>query len=314
MEPAQAILLVALAWSLPRAEQAALLEACSRAFASGVCVLEGEGVTESAAELAAEVRPGTAERVSLDVRAQGALGNSVTRELAFGVEDSALERAKAVGLTLGVLGGELLRQEREAASRREAVDDGRAKASGALAPAAASSERSKEVPLFWSVQAGVGGQQGLDAPQWGVGSRFGLGPGFGRWGTGRPWLGLAGDAWTSNPEEGLRVRKLQGFAWLGWGESFARFDTWIALDVGVQVLEAQTTEPLARDAARRVVPQLRGSSSGAYWFFSQFGIVATAQVGVNLSSTRLWVGDEVVAQARPLEVTGLIGPIFRWGS
>ena len=93
MEAAEVVLLVLLHWQLPPAERDALLGACTRAFAPGVCE-EADPDAEVSASWTAQVEHTAPGELLLRVRG-GDGPEELERRLSFLPADTELEQAKA---------------------------------------------------------------------------------------------------------------------------------------------------------------------------------------------------------------------------
>jgi len=88
-------------------ERESVRAACERALVDAVCVLDGK--TDSrvgASRVQATVRRRDASRIVIEVRSEE--GAPVRRELRFRDADEEQERLRAIGLTIGILGQDLL--------------------------------------------------------------------------------------------------------------------------------------------------------------------------------------------------------------
>lgn len=305
------LLVVSLGGAPSAEEQDALVEACTRAFVGGTCVsAPPHGEAPPRQVLTADVALGPGAVADLSVRWAGDPRDEVRRELRFDGADTEVERAKAVGLTVGVLGSELLRRQGQAL--RAPRDGSRTDTREGDEPEAAPRERSAThaaSPSLAALQLGVGWDEGLRVPESALAARVGwsFGPGL--------WAGLAGGVARSDAQvRGLSVQKLAAAAWAGWGRTFGNFEVLWGVDVGVERLAAASDAPLPQDRASRWVPLLGASASGAYWLGSHVGVLVTAQAGWALSNTRLWVRDDVVEHAGHLRLSLLVGPALRWDS
>ncbi len=120
------VLTVSLGLSLGAEQRAELLAACSRALPEGRCVFERDAENDVASERASGLRPAgspmtqSEPQVLRAVIRQNRKAQIVVRlragthvlssELSFEKQDAPLERARAIGLTAGVLAGSLLRR------------------------------------------------------------------------------------------------------------------------------------------------------------------------------------------------------------
>lgn len=291
---------VLLAWSLSPIEQEALLGACMRAFGQGTCAITAEA---DEAEVSAEVRQEAGGAIALEIELVGPGGDRVHRVLRFGEADSLLERAKAVGLTTGVLAGELLHRQRmtrsqadRGASNVERGPDGRA---------AGDRSEAHRYDAFVSAQLGVGWEDGLRAAEPGAALRVGLR-------SGGSWFGVALDeSWLAPAGSELRVRKGHAALWAGMSRPWGAFEVGGAIELGAQWLRVATPAPLPPDDAARLIPMARLSASATYWV-GAWGVAVTGRASWLSSSTALFLRDEVVAETSRLGLTALMGPVLRW--
>jgi hypothetical protein len=307
MEWAGLLLLVSLSGAPSPEEEAALLEACTRAFIGGTCALAASGTEAKAGQvLSAEVELRSGAAVELTVRWAPDPPEQVRRELRFDGSDTDLERAKAVGLTVGVLGSELLRRHGAGAPNQpEANQEVTPENPGP--PAGDEAAPPADSASLATLQLGVGWDEGLRAPESALAVRFGwrFRPSF--------WAGVAGGAaWSDANVAGLSVQKVAAVAWAGWGRSFGEIEALCGVDLGLESLAASSEEPLPPDRGSRWVPLVGASVSGAYWLSENLGVLVTGNAGWALSRTRLWVADAVLAEAGHLRFSLLVGPVLRW--
>lgn len=288
---------VLLVWSLSPTERDALLGACTRAFGQGTCAIAAEA---GEAEVSAEVRQEASCAISVEI---GLGGDRVHHVLRFGEADSLLERAKAVGLTTGVLAGELIHRQTMAGSRADRGTSG--VGPGADGPAAADASQAYRYDAFASAQLGVGWEDGLRAAEPGAALRVGLR-------SGGSWFGVALDeSWLAPAGSELRVRKGHAALWVGMSRPWGAFEIGGAIELGAQWLRVATPAPLPADNAARLIPMARLSASATYWV-GTWGVAVTGRASWLSSSTTLFLRDEVVAETSRLGLTGLIGPVLRW--
>lgn len=286
MNPAELTVLVFIAWPLASPERQALVEACTRAFSQGSCA---EALDERESRLpAAWVDESSADEVDITVRTGE--GSQHQRQLSFAPVDTSLERARAVGFTLGVLLGEVVQPE--------PLDEPLQVPPVAPPPPAPR----------WLLQAqlGAGWDTGLQVLEIGGALRGGWRPLEGPW-----WLGLGFDTWAPRGLERLRVHKSHGVLWSGVTWNFGELELGAALEVGMQWLYAQTSAPLESDRGTRWIPVVRASGSAVRWFGDHWGVALTAQGSWATSTTELFVLDEAIVSTGRSQFTLLVGPALR---
>lgn len=325
MDAGQLTVAVVLAWQLGAAERHALVDACTRAFAVGTCALAprsedplGAAVVPAGGagseSLGAQVEAAEGHRVVLRVRGPDG-AEEVQRSLTFLPEDTPLEQAKAVGLTLGVLAGEV--QRRRVPAQHEATMLARDPSSPGTSPPRESTapisdpDDRDESPLrgLATVQIGAGWDPGLETEELGGALRGAWSPGRSPW-----WLGAVADLWRAEPVEGrVHLSKVQIGASAGVTHPLVRdVQLTFGVDLGIQALRAATAAPLASDRALRIVPVLRATGTLAYWVGDVWGIALTGQGTWVGSRTRLLVQDREVASTGRFGAALLVGPALRW--
>lgn len=267
-----------------------LLAACSSAYSAARCV-ESNGDTET--PLFGHVESEEPERVLVEVTLDGGRGrHSASRELTFVPEDQPQERAKSIGLTLGVVAASLVE---EAAHRTEEQP----------APSTPEAPPVTPDPLRWlmALSGGVAKDPDFSAAEWGLAARVELG----RASSPFAWrAGVSGFGGSSDDVTLTRFDPTLGFgARLGLGP----LEGAAALDLGIEWLRASVDDG-ARDDASRILPLLRASVALRAFVTSGFGFELGGQGSFTTSPTALFVRGVQVDETSGVQWAGLAGPFI----
>jgi len=296
------------------AESKILLSACERAFQGGTCVLGTR--SERVDPLVARIDELGPEGMRLFLEFQGRPAR--TEDLGFAPEDSTADRAKALGLFLGVMALRWVQKDEHADLPASAPPPAKpasapppAKPASAPPPAKPASAPPPPPPPHestWllSVQAGLSSDPGLATIDAGGGLRLRAGPfrfplffraGF------EGYHSLAssnGLTWSRvEPALGLGTRLHVPFGELEFG-----------LDAGLQWLSASHT---GGPGSARVTPFLRASTTALLDLSQHWGLSLGMQLATVFSPTDAYIDDALVARSSGFSWGALVGTYYRFG-
>ncbi len=288
-------LVVELGWTLSPDELATLLASCEAAYAAGTCRTD---TSSQGASLWARVERQTDDDVVVELHVtEGSTRRDVSRELSFHEEDDASERAKAIGLTLGVVAAGLI----------DSHDD------AALGAASTIGERGRDESFGTSARLslllGVGRDPELSTFEVAGAARLQLRPR-------QEGLELRGgvDGSRASLEHGtLTLTRLTPTVGLGFGFDATPWDFAVAVDGGAEWLTARAVDLDSSEVASRWSPLLRGSLTAAVALTPHFGLTASAQLSWTASPTTAFVRGAAVARTSAFVPALLAGFYVRFG-
>lgn len=292
-------LYVQLPASMSVEERYELLSACSSAYAAGECAAASSRPTDS--RLLGRVEAEEGHRMLVQVTFDSERGkHSASRELTFVPEDEPLERAKTIGLTLGVVASGTLEE---------------AAAPPAPAPepeARTLTEAGSRPRWVVSLLGGVGRDPDLSSLEWGMAGRAELGKGASRYAL---RAGVAGFR-SQDDARGLTLTRVDPT--LGVGSRFAvgALEGGVALDVGLEWLNASVSRGGSNgdDDASRVTPLVRASFSVRNLVSDDFGVEVDGQASFTVSRTEIFVRGAEVDSTSGLQWALLAGGFVLLGN
>lgn len=330
---------------LGSAERAELLAACSRALPDETCSLAEVGSTPKSGALRAIVR----SSADADAEVTVMLGDQrLSSSLHFADQDEPLERARAIGLAAGVLGGSLrAAKSSESSSPEEQTpeqDSAGLTEEGAVGatPSPSSSdqptgadapERSPPPPLERPAPSGPRKRASKTTPPI-VRSQFepidaflgfyggaGFDPGTGLFDFGvtaqggirawKSWVVTAGVHFFSAPQQQLpfRVLRVGPSVGLGYAMQWQGLQWVPVVQAGAEMYGARTFAPPAAEGSHWS-PLLRTACLIGYPLSRRLSVQLVPEVDWILSPTTVFVASRPVATGAPLRLTLNVGLSF----
>ncbi len=267
-----------------------LLAACSSAYSAARCV-ESNGDTET--PLFGRVQAEEPDRILVEVTLDGRAGHhTASRELTFVPEDQPTERAKSIGLTLGVVTASVVDDARAREAERPAESP-----PPALAPAPDTAR------WLVALSGGVAKDPDFSVPEWGLAARVELGH------ASSPFAWRAGVSGFRGASDDVALLRLDPTLGFGARLAFGPLEGAASLDLGVEWLRA-SVDDTASDDASRVLPLLRGSLALRAYVTQDFGIELTGLASFTTSPTAIFVRGAQVEATSGVQWAGLVGPFL----
>jgi hypothetical protein len=281
-------LVIEIGWELTDGDIEALLASCEAAYSRGAC---RTGSASPHGTLSGRVESQSTDHVVIELHVSDRSAERfVSRELSFRTEDSSTERAKTVGLTLGVIAAGLDESRAKALpaaqkpSEREPVHPPETSAAVLLL---AGVSRDPGLPTF-DVAGALRGE--LRADDTGLLLRAGLDGSRG---------GL--------PTRELNLTRLAPTVGTGWGIVRERFGLALGLDAGAEWLRVSTTDVGTPVEASRWSPLLRASATMFLPVLPYTGLALSTQVSWTTSPTTFFVRHEPIEGTSGLQLGVLAG-------
>jgi hypothetical protein len=306
-------LVVQLLSPISESEEAALVTACSLARKESPCVSQSEAHIEST--LRASVEMTGPARILIEITDSHPRRTLfVSRELTFESHDDSIERARAIGLALGVLSSTLTQHDYSPPKQKEPELDDRDSDDADLERekknfVRSSIETDEKHPELYLLQAGFGAEAG---PSWVTASPAGaitltrlFTP---SWGVTVQGKGGIIRARESRPRL-LHVDILSGpFLY----RSGARGFTWVLLSGGITWMEARLPTSANADHAGSRISPLMHVGAGIGWHLSR-RLSLTFSPGLDLifSPTEVYVDSASVGSTGRLRLHALVGITWR---
>ncbi len=283
-------LVIEIGWDLTESDALALLASCETAYSRGAC---RSGSASPHDTLWGRVESQSSDHVVIELHvSDDASERFVSRELSFRTEDTSTERAKAVGLTLGVIAAGLDESHAKplpAPPTAKPVEQEPERAPGTSAAVLLLAGVSRDPGLPTFDAAGVMRGE-LRAEETGLLLRAGVDASRG---------GL--------PEQKLNLTRIAPTVGTGWGFGSEHFGLALGLDAGAEWLRVSTADVGTPVDASRWSPLLRVSATVFLPVLPYAGLALSTQASWTSSPTTVFVRQEPLEATSGLQLGVLAG-------